>query len=206
MQANFVTMLKFRRQPSSFALDKTFRSPAQLLISRLRFGCVLIFLIAISNLKMVTFKQALVVIDDDSFEVRNTKLGLPVHTLASFFSVPLEDIKIKIPVSLLTTPKDTPLAILFSSGSTGDPKGVIKTHYNQVAYNMESLTFSPFGPIEGTVTCHQPLPHLSGFFTVQVSITAGLTIVFNPEFEVQSFLETVEKYKVCAECLPLYLT
>ncbi len=90
---------------------------------------------------------------------------------------------------------DDTATIIFSSGSTGDPKGVMLTHYN-VASNIQQLgqifAFRPNDKFLGIL----PFFHSFGFTaTTMVTAALGVGVVYhaNP-FEAQIIGEMVEKY------------
>jgi acyl-[acyl-carrier-protein]-phospholipid O-acyltransferase/long-chain-fatty-acid--[acyl-carrier-protein] ligase len=75
---------------------------------------------------------------------------------------------------------DDPATIIFSSGSTGDPKGVVLTHYN-VAANVEQLSqavmLGPRDKILGIL----PFFHSFGFTgTLCLPNAVGMGVVFHP--------------------------
>lgn len=83
----------------------------------------------------------------------------------------------------------------YTSGTTGDPKGVYKTHRNMSSHisNMEHVwkldadeTWINAGPLyhtAGLESCSLPL------------LQAGATVVLLEEWDVESFLELVEQYR-----------
>ena len=70
--------------------------------------------------------------------------------------------------------------IIFSSGSTGDPKGVILTHYN-VASNVEQLNQVFMLGSHDKILGILPLFHSFGFTgTLCLPMTIGMGVVFHP--------------------------
>jgi acyl-[acyl-carrier-protein]-phospholipid O-acyltransferase/long-chain-fatty-acid--[acyl-carrier-protein] ligase len=92
---------------------------------------------------------------------------------------------------------DDVATIIFSSGSTGDPKGVVLTHYN-VASNVEQLNqvfmLGPHDKILGIL----PFFHSFGFTgTLCLPTTIGMGVVFHPNpLESRAIGALVSQYSV----------
>ena len=87
-------------------------------------------------------------------------------------------------------------AILYSSASTGFPKGVMLTHQNLVANVLQVQTAERMDASE-IVLGVMPLHHIYGFNAVMnLTLSVGATLVLLERFEVQRFLETLEAYGV----------
>ncbi len=87
--------------------------------------------------------------------------------------------------------------IIFSSGSTGEPKGVMLTHYNVVA-NVEQLSQVFFLHAEDRIMGILPFFHSFGFTaTLCLPATAGIGVVFHPNpLDSRVIGALVNKYKV----------
>ncbi len=87
--------------------------------------------------------------------------------------------------------------VIFSSGSTGDPKGVMLTHHNVLA-NIRQMTqvfaFSSDDKIMGVL----PFFHAFGFtVTLWLTATYGVGVVFHPSpLDAQIIGELTRKYRV----------
>ena len=100
-------------------------------------------------------------------------------------------------------PKEDLAALMYTSGTTGLPKGTMLTHYNIVSNVAQaSLTFelSDFD-IAMTVL---PLYHIYGLnVCMNQAIWLGASQVVLPRFEVREFCELLEKYKATYSlCVP----
>ena len=95
------------------------------------------------------------------------------------------------------SPED-PAAIMYTSGTTGNPKGVLLTHRGiTFGAQIKSAPF-PVGPGD-RVLCVLPLFHSGGLNDLAFpSIYAGSTIVLRRNFSATEFWDCVEKYKINA--------
>jgi acyl-[acyl-carrier-protein]-phospholipid O-acyltransferase / long-chain-fatty-acid--[acyl-carrier-protein] ligase len=87
--------------------------------------------------------------------------------------------------------------IIFSSGSTGEPKGVMLTHYN-IASNVEQLSQLFFLHSDDRIMGILPFFHSFGFTgTLCLPAGAGIGVVFHPNpLDSRVIGALVEKYKV----------
>lgn len=104
-----------------------------------------------------------------------------------------------------TDPRDTPLLVLYSSGTTGLPKGVVSAHFNFVSQMVQS---GPDGDqiLQYTDVLAQWMPctHLSGVFFTLVALCQGATVLLLPGFHIETLLASVQRYQ--ATFLPLLPT
>ncbi|KAF2880011.1 hypothetical protein ILUMI_27555, partial [Ignelater luminosus] len=88
-------------------------------------------------------------------------------------------------------------AIMFSSGTTGLPKGVMTTHKNlSVLFAHSKDNAATIQNIPGT-TALSVLPHFHnfGFVTTLRYFLTGIRIVMLPRFEPEPFLRSIEEYE-----------
>jgi acyl-CoA synthetase (AMP-forming)/AMP-acid ligase II len=93
-------------------------------------------------------------------------------------------------------PREDLVALPYSSGTTGLPKGVMLTHYNLVA-NMCQMDGLQYFTEDDTLICVLPLFHIYGLVVVlNMGLQQGSTIVTLPRFELEPFLKLLEKHRV----------
>jgi len=97
---------------------------------------------------------------------------------------------------VVINPREDLVALPYSSGTTGLPKGVMLTHYNLVA-NMCQMEGLQFLTANDTLICVLPLFHIYGLMVVlNMGLYQGATIVTIPRFDLEKFLQTVQDYEV----------
>ncbi|XP_077556831.1 luciferin 4-monooxygenase-like [Haemaphysalis longicornis] len=104
-----------------------------------------------------------------------------------------------------TDPRDTPLLVLYSSGTTGLPKGVVSAHFNFVSQMVQC---GPDGDqilqYTDVIAQWMPCTHLSGVFFTLVALCQGATVLLLPGFHIETLLSSVQRYQ--ATFLPLLPT
>ncbi|XP_022250102.1 4-coumarate--CoA ligase 1-like [Limulus polyphemus] len=100
------------------------------------------------------------------------------------------------PVSV--QPREMPLVLPYSSGTTGLPKGVILTHHNIISI-IHQMTHPDIFPLttEDVVLGVLPFFHCFGLVLVSLcSVIRGCPVVVMSRFKPELFLTAIQQYKV----------
>ena len=105
----------------------------------------------------------------------------------------------RFPTDVKLDPKEDIAIIPYSSGTTGNPKGVAMTHYNMssclVQLNHGGLISEYYRT--GRNLCVLPFFHMAGMLmNMTCGLHVGSTSVTMPKFEPEKFLHTISQYKV----------
>lgn len=90
--------------------------------------------------------------------------------------------------------EDTTAWLLYTSGTTGFPKGAMLTHRNLIIAALNSVIEYEPQPDERNLVAF-PLCHVSGY-TVPVTHFRGGRIVLNPMFEPELWMQMVDKHNI----------
>ncbi len=110
--------------------------------------------------------------------------------------------------NFLSTGGDVPVAeddiavILYTSGTTGNPKGVVLTHRNLISNALggrgETTETEMQTRSEETQLAILPLAHAFGILVSNVFFLSGATIVAQPRFDTTAVLSAIERYRISA--------
>jgi long-chain acyl-CoA synthetase len=102
------------------------------------------------------------------------------------------------PPKVRITPKKDLAVIQYTAGTTGPPKGCMLTHYNIVSNMFQlTLTHGTESTREDIVLAHLPFYHIYGMtILICTSLCFGLSIVIQKRFDIEEFLELIQKFKV----------
>lgn len=98
--------------------------------------------------------------------------------------------------ALPVDPQDAVLQ-LYTSGTTGNPKGVVITHHNVLAVCMMNTTMMSHRPSAGmaSVIC-APLFHIGGMASIAIGLYGGQEIILHTAFDPAVVVDDIEKYPV----------
>jgi len=93
-------------------------------------------------------------------------------------------------------PLEDLVALPYSSGTTGLPKGVMLTHHNLVA-NLIQMDGLDYFDDSDTLIAVLPMFHIYGLVVVlNMGLYKGATIVIMPRFDLEGFLKAAQDYDV----------
>ncbi len=86
---------------------------------------------------------------------------------------------------------------LYTSGTTGNPKGVVSTHDNVLALCTMNTALMPDRPSAGTanIIC-APLFHIGGAGSIILAVYAGQGTILHKTFDPATVVDDIEKYPV----------
>lgn len=99
------------------------------------------------------------------------------------------------PAPVEASPDDTAV-ILYTSGTTGQPKGVMLTHRNLYSNAAAAASLAPPDEPAGTTLGVLPLAHIYGFTTANVLYLRGSAIVVMPRFDTQAVFKAIQDHRV----------
>ena len=90
---------------------------------------------------------------------------------------------------------DDPLAIVYTSGVTGNPKGTIVSHLQTFFKNFQVGIYVD-GHADDVLIAQMPLFHSGGLFIVSTpALNMGMTMVMRRGFDANEFAEDIQRYK-----------
>ncbi|MFC1821757.1 AMP-binding protein [Thermodesulfobacteriota bacterium] len=93
-------------------------------------------------------------------------------------------------------PKDDLVALLYTGGTTGQPKGAMITHHNVVANEIQAGLFQNyFEPGNESLVVYQPLYHAYGQVLMNQSILRGYQIILLTTPDMDQILNYIRSYK-----------
>jgi len=100
-------------------------------------------------------------------------------------------------------PKEDLAVLVYTSGTTGLPKGTMLTHYNMVSNVVQASPMFELSEFDIAMTV-LPLYHIYGLSVcMNQAIWLGASQVVTPRFVVKEFCELLEKYRVTYSlCVP----
>ena len=99
------------------------------------------------------------------------------------------------PPQVAINPQDL-VALPYSSGTTGLPKGVMLTHRNLVANVLQTDAADHYEHDRDTTIAFLPFFHIYGLEVIcLLGLWSGATLVVMPKFELEAYLDLVERHR-----------
>ena len=88
-----------------------------------------------------------------------------------------------------------PYNIIYSSGTTGLPKGIVHTHYVRAMYCMIFSSAYRISP-ESVVLHSGSIVFNGAFLTLMPAMFVGATYILHPQFNAENMIETIQRERV----------
>ncbi|GAA4658443.1 class I adenylate-forming enzyme family protein [Gordonia humi] len=89
---------------------------------------------------------------------------------------------------------DDPAIVLFTSGTTSEPKGVILRHSHLLSYVMGTVEFDSAAATDGALISVPPY-HIAGMGTILTNIYAGRRLIYLRQFDAEAWLTVARSEK-----------
>ena len=98
--------------------------------------------------------------------------------------------------------QDDAATLLYSSGTTGDSKGVVSSHGNLIAMVETMVISNSSEDGDRSFVCFLPMFHIYGLGELVLGkLACGFTVIVLPRFDMDKVLTAISKYRVT--CLPV---
>jgi long-chain acyl-CoA synthetase len=142
---------------------------------------------------IVDDSDARLVIGDDA-RLRLAPGSVPKVSYDSDFEALLALVDDAEPFRAQRMQPDEPAMFLYTSGSSGRPKGVVLSHYSHL-WVMSQRVRRP-GPFGHRVLVAAPLYHMNGLAMCQTTFSHGDTVVLLPHFTTRAYVEAAARHRV----------
>ncbi|MEU4837771.1 class I adenylate-forming enzyme family protein [Nocardia testacea] len=99
------------------------------------------------------------------------------------------------PAPETTAPDDATAVVLFTSGTTSAPKGVLLRHQHLLSYLLNTVEFGSAAEDDATLVSTPPY-HIAGMGAVLSNVYAGRRMVHLPDFTPRAWLDTIRDEEI----------
>ncbi|MBY0146487.1 o-succinylbenzoate--CoA ligase [Neobacillus niacini] len=131
-----------------------------------------------------------ILITESGFDELKQKVTIPVITKDELFAVPTD-----VPVIQEEINLDDVCTIMYTSGTTGNPKGVIQTYGNHWWSSVGSALNLGYTETDRWL-CSVPLFHISGFSILMRGVIYGMPIILHHTFDAEQAIEDIRTKQV----------
>jgi acyl-CoA synthetase (AMP-forming)/AMP-acid ligase II len=140
------------------------------------------------------FESPLVVADDDYLPLLPDTLEK--LSTGAFFT----ECETAEPVSKAEASDDEPAVLLYTSGTTAQPKAAILRHRNLISYILSTVEFGASTEDEAALVSVPPY-HVAAIGSVLSNVYAGRRVVYLPDFDPHEWLNLVETERITSAML-----
>ncbi len=102
----------------------------------------------------------------------------------------------KRPADMVIDPPNDMAVLLYTGGTTGEPKGAVLTHRNIVANTMQFAEWYALDPGREVFVCTIPMSHSGGMSGVMnVPLYSGATLIVMRRFLAETVAKIIEQYR-----------
>jgi acyl-CoA synthetase (AMP-forming)/AMP-acid ligase II len=140
---------------------------------------------------LITQVEAPAVIADEAFLPALAGTGVAAYSSSEF----LDLARRHAPAEPAQESDADVAVVLFTSGTTARPKGVLLRHQNLTTYVLQTVEFASAGEDEAALVSTPPY-HVAGFGAILSNLYAGRRIVYLPSFSPGAWLDTVRSERI----------
>jgi acyl-CoA synthetase (AMP-forming)/AMP-acid ligase II len=144
--------------------------------------------------QLIDTLESPVVLVADEYRILAAAGAAPAIGLGAFVAAACDDSRPRV-TDLAEVADEQTAVLLFTSGTTSAPKGVLLTHANLTSYVLDTVEFGSAGPDDAVLVTMPPY-HVGG---VNASVTnpfAGRRIVYLPDFDAAQWLRLVREESI----------